>query len=155
MRHPRPKFKVSFYLYFCCFWINVTQINFENINASLDSRGCRWILIVLNLYSKCCVVSLYDETIPDDAVINFYSQINSLKLPTIKLGNLDYNEVGPILFQWLMFCALYTYSLLFTLSSFNECPLSLKQNASLSLLLAGCEIHFCVLKTRSGKPITV
>ena len=31
MRHPRPNFKVSFYWYFCCFWINVTQINFENI----------------------------------------------------------------------------------------------------------------------------
>ena len=31
MWRPRPKFKVSFYLYFCCFWINVTQINFENI----------------------------------------------------------------------------------------------------------------------------
>ena len=30
MRRPRPKFKVSFYLYLCCFWINVTQINFEN-----------------------------------------------------------------------------------------------------------------------------
>ena len=30
-RRPCPKFKVSFYLYFCCFWINVTQINFENI----------------------------------------------------------------------------------------------------------------------------
>ena len=31
MRRPRPKFKVSVYLYFCCFWINVTQANFENI----------------------------------------------------------------------------------------------------------------------------
>ena len=30
VRHPRPKFKVSFF-FLCCFWINVTQINFENI----------------------------------------------------------------------------------------------------------------------------
>ena len=30
VQRPRPKFKVSFYLYFCCFWINITQINFEN-----------------------------------------------------------------------------------------------------------------------------
>ena len=31
---PRPKFKVSLYLHFCCFWINVTQINFENIKRN-------------------------------------------------------------------------------------------------------------------------
>ena len=32
MRRPRPKSKVSFFkIYFCCFWISVTQINFENI----------------------------------------------------------------------------------------------------------------------------
>ena len=36
MRLPRPKFKVSFYLYFCCFWINVTQINFENIKRKIQ-----------------------------------------------------------------------------------------------------------------------
>ena len=36
MRRPRPKFKVSFYLYFCRFWINVTQINFENIKRNIQ-----------------------------------------------------------------------------------------------------------------------
>ena len=36
MRRPRPKFKVSFYFYFCCFWINVAQINFENINRKIQ-----------------------------------------------------------------------------------------------------------------------
>ena len=36
MRRPRPKFKVSFYLYFCCFWINVTQINCENIKRKIQ-----------------------------------------------------------------------------------------------------------------------
>ena len=36
MRRPRPKFKVSFCLYFCCFWINVTQINFENIKRKIQ-----------------------------------------------------------------------------------------------------------------------
>ena len=43
MRRPRPKFKVSFYLYFCCFWINVTQINFENIKRNIQriiSHSC-------------------------------------------------------------------------------------------------------------------
>ena len=36
VRCPRPKFKVSFYLYFCCFWISVTQINFENIRRIIQ-----------------------------------------------------------------------------------------------------------------------
>ena len=36
VRRPRPKFKVSFYLYFCCFWINVTQINFESIKTKIQ-----------------------------------------------------------------------------------------------------------------------
>ena len=36
MRRPRPKFKVSFYLCFCCFWISVTQINFENIKRKIQ-----------------------------------------------------------------------------------------------------------------------
>ena len=36
LRRPRPKFKVSFYLYFCCFWINVTQINFKNIKRKIQ-----------------------------------------------------------------------------------------------------------------------
>ena len=36
VRRPRPKFKVSFYLYFCCFWINATQINFENIKRKIQ-----------------------------------------------------------------------------------------------------------------------
>ena len=36
MRRQRPKFKVSFYSYFCCFWINVIQINFENIKRKIQ-----------------------------------------------------------------------------------------------------------------------
>ena len=36
VRRPRPKFQVSFYLYFCCFWINNTQINFENIKRKIQ-----------------------------------------------------------------------------------------------------------------------
>ena len=36
-RHPRLKVRVSFYLYFCCFWINFTQINFENIKRTIES----------------------------------------------------------------------------------------------------------------------
>ena len=43
MRRPRLKFNVSFYLYFCCFWINVTQINSENIRRKIQrifSESC-------------------------------------------------------------------------------------------------------------------
>ena len=34
---PHLKVKFSFYLYFCFFWINVTQINFENIKITIQS----------------------------------------------------------------------------------------------------------------------
>ena len=40
MQRPCPKFKVSFYLHFCCFWINVTQINFGNIKQKLQRIIC-------------------------------------------------------------------------------------------------------------------
>ena len=36
MRRSRPKFKVSVYLYFCCLWIDVTQISFENIKRKIE-----------------------------------------------------------------------------------------------------------------------
>ena len=36
VRRPRPKFKISFFLYFCCLWINVTQIKFDNIKRKLQ-----------------------------------------------------------------------------------------------------------------------
>ena len=73
MWRPRPKFKVSFYLYFCCFWINVTQINFENIQRKIQriiSDNCfqlkSWFNVdarapsipLLNFPFKCCMSSL-------------------------------------------------------------------------------------------------
>ena len=36
VQRPRPKFKVSFLKYVCCFWINVTQIHFENIKKRIQ-----------------------------------------------------------------------------------------------------------------------
>ena len=56
MRRPRPKFKVSFYLYFCCFWINVTQINFENIKRKIQriiSDSCFQLNRDLMLMLEC------------------------------------------------------------------------------------------------------
>ena len=51
---PRPKFKVSFFISFCCFWINVTQINFENIKTNkkesvliIVSSGNRDLMLML------------------------------------------------------------------------------------------------------------
>ena len=64
MWRPRPKFKVSFYLYFCCFWINVTQINFENIKRKIQriiSDSC------FQLKSWCTV----DIRAPSIPLLNF------------------------------------------------------------------------------------
>ena len=64
MRRPRPKFKVSFYLYFCCFWINVTQINFENIKRTIQriiSDSC----LQLKLWFKV------DARAPSIPLLNF------------------------------------------------------------------------------------
>ena len=36
LRRPRPQFKISFYLYLRCFWINVTQIKCKNIKRKLQ-----------------------------------------------------------------------------------------------------------------------
>ena len=36
VRRPRPNFKVSVYLYLCYFWINVTQVNVENIKRKIQ-----------------------------------------------------------------------------------------------------------------------
>ena len=64
MRRPRPKFKVSFYLYFCCFWINVTQINFENIKRKIQriiSDSCFQLKSWFNI----------DDRVPSIPLLNF------------------------------------------------------------------------------------
>ena len=54
LRRPHPKFKVSLFLYFCCFWINVTQINFENIKK----KNTRIILIVVSSWNRDLMLML-------------------------------------------------------------------------------------------------
>ena len=64
MRRPRPKFKVSFYLYFCCFWINVTQINFENIKRKIQRI----------IFGSCFQLKLWfnvDARVPSIPLLNF------------------------------------------------------------------------------------
>ena len=64
MRRPRPKFKVSFksfYLYFCCFWINVTQINFENIKRKIQriiSDSCFQLKLWFNVNARAPSIPL-------------------------------------------------------------------------------------------------
>ena len=61
MRCPRPKFKVSFYLYFCCFWINVTQINIENIKRKIQriiSDSCFQLKSWFNVDSRAPSIPL-------------------------------------------------------------------------------------------------
>ena len=58
---PRPKFKVSFYLYFCCFWINVTQINFENIKRIIQriiSDSCFQLKLWFNVDARAPSIPL-------------------------------------------------------------------------------------------------
>ena len=82
MRCPcQPKFKVSFYLYFCCFWINVTQINFENIKRKIQritSDSCFQLKLWFNAV---------DARVPSIPWLNFpfniiskYAKGKSLKL---------------------------------------------------------------------------
>ena len=64
MRRPHPKFKVSFYLHFCCFWINVTQINFENIKRKIQRI----------ISDSCFQVKLWfhgDARAPSTPLLNF------------------------------------------------------------------------------------
>ena len=64
MRRPRPKFKASFYLYFCCFWINVNQINFENIKRKIQriiSDSCFQLKLWFNV----------DARVPSIPLLNF------------------------------------------------------------------------------------
>ena len=61
VRRPRPKFKVSFYLYFCCFWINVTQINFENIKRKIQriiSDSCFQLKLRFNVDARAPSIPL-------------------------------------------------------------------------------------------------
>ena len=60
VRRPRPKFKNSFCLYFCCFWINVTQINFENIQKiqRIISDSCFQLKSRFNVYARAPSIPL-------------------------------------------------------------------------------------------------
>ena len=70
VRRPCPKFKVSFYLYFCCFWINVTQINFENIKRKIQR----------NISDSCFQLKSWfnvDARAPSIPLLNFPFKHNS------------------------------------------------------------------------------
>ena len=57
----RPKFEVSFYLYFCRFWINVTQINFENIKRKIQriiSNSCFQLKSWFNVDARALSIPL-------------------------------------------------------------------------------------------------
>ena len=66
VRRPRPKFKVSF-LYFCCSWINVTQMNyFTNICKKKNQR-------IISDYSYFQLKSRFnvDARAPSIPLLNF------------------------------------------------------------------------------------
>ena len=81
MRRPRPKFKVSFYLYFCCFWINVTQINFENIKRKMQriiSDSCFQLKSWFNVDARAPSIPLLN--FPFNLVIIFFKFVLMLSL---------------------------------------------------------------------------
>ena len=61
MWRPRPKFKLSFYSYFYCFWISVTQINFENIKRKIEriiSDSCFQLKLWFNVDARAPSIPL-------------------------------------------------------------------------------------------------
>ena len=78
MRRPRPKFKVSFYLYFCCFWMNVTQINFENIKRKkrkkIISDSCFQLKLWFNVDARAPSIPLLNFPFKDK--INTFQKSN-------------------------------------------------------------------------------
>ena len=67
VRRPCPKFKVSFY--FCCFWINITQINFESIKRKIQriiSDSCFQLKSQFNV----------DARAPSIPLLNFPFNVN-------------------------------------------------------------------------------
>ena len=64
------KNSVSFYLYFCYFWINVTQINFENIKRKIQR---------IIIYDSCFQLKSWfnvDARAPSIPLLNFPFKLN-------------------------------------------------------------------------------
>ena len=82
VRRPRPKFKLSFYSYFCCFWINVTQINFENIKRKLQriiSDSCFQLKSLFNVDARAPSIPLLNfpfKTVLQNNVGYFYADLD-------------------------------------------------------------------------------
>ena len=96
MRRPRPKFKVSFHLYFCCFWINVTQINFENIKRKLQriiSDSCFQLKSWFNVDAKAPSIPLLNFPFKSSPFVLYSCLCQTSKLaseptvvPKVELG---------------------------------------------------------------------
>ena len=76
---------VSFYLYFCCFWINVTQINFENIQRKIQriiSDSCFQLKLWFN----------FDARAPSIPLLNFPFNVNMIEIIEFQWKSNDYSE---------------------------------------------------------------
>ena len=61
MWRPRPKIEVYLYINFCCFWINVTQINFKNIQRKIQiiiSDSCFQLELWFNVDARAPSIPL-------------------------------------------------------------------------------------------------
>ena len=93
MRRPRPEFKVSFYSYFCCFWINV-QINFENIKRKIQriiSDSCFQLKSWFNV----------DARVPSIPLLNF-SFKNTWKLIAKFFIHVNLSDIFSLAFKVIM-----------------------------------------------------
>ena len=92
VRRPRPKFKVSFYLYFCCFWINVAQINFENIKRKIQriiSDSCFQLKLWFNVVARA----------PSIPLLNFSFNLLIIHVHVVTLTFIVAFDMDPAYYQ--------------------------------------------------------
>ena len=85
VRRPRPKFKVSFYLYFFCFWINIIEINFENIKRKIQ----------IIIFDSCFQLKSrfnFDARAPFIPLLNFPFKYWYVSRPTSTVSSLQYHN---------------------------------------------------------------
>ena len=98
MRRPRPKFKISFYLYFCWFWINVTQINFENNKRKIQrfiSDNCFQLKSWFNVDARAPSIPLLNSPFKSTCQTKLYSAVFR--------GVNSHKPIGFLLFDLLSF----------------------------------------------------
>ena len=104
VRRPRPKFKNSFYLYFCCFWINVTQINFENIKRKIQiiiSDSCFYLKSQFNVDARAPSIPLLNIPFNEYELVKTCNGMASTSRVSLHLFLLRLFSVNWYFFQFI------------------------------------------------------